>query len=204
MQQEEDEEDDLGRLKRSSLSSSCSSSELHLSRRHLQQHLRRSTSSNSGELLVHAELAEKLDERRRSITNNEAASGEEDQQLQLMDRRQMRQFSRADEYLYAMKEDLAEWFNILYPRMDIDAENFMDKLETGEDLVKVRKGEKRDTTLSSRRFWTTSLVVVVVVVGGGYHPSFLPSPRSLFLLHMAIAGEGGIVEEEEKLLPKDR
>ena len=48
-----------------------------------------------------------------------------------------RSFSRADEYLYAMKEDLAEWLNILYLGVDIDADNFMTKLETGELLVKV-------------------------------------------------------------------
>lgn len=40
--------------------------------------------------------------------------------------------------MYAMKEDLAEWFNILYVGVDIDADNFMNKLETGELLVKVR------------------------------------------------------------------
>jgi hypothetical protein len=37
-----------------------------------------------------------------------------------------------------MKEDLAEWLNILYAGVDIDADNFMNKLETGELLVKVR------------------------------------------------------------------
>lgn len=54
-----------------------------------------------------------------------------------MERRQLRQFSRADEYLYAMKEDLAEWLNSLYPLIDMDADNFMNKLETGEHLVQV-------------------------------------------------------------------
>lgn len=66
--------------------------------------------------------------------------------LQLMERRQLRQFSRADEYLYAMKEDLAEWLNLLYG-IDIDADSFMDVLETGEHLIKVgtgiKKGEQR-------------------------------------------------------------
>ena len=57
--------------------------------------------------------------------------------LQLMERRQFRQFSRADEYLYAMKEDLAEWMNNLYPLIDMDADNFMNRLETGEHLVQV-------------------------------------------------------------------
>jgi hypothetical protein len=55
----------------------------------------------------------------------------------MLERRPFRSFSRADEYLYAMKEDLAEWLNILYVGVDIDADNFMSKLETGELLVKV-------------------------------------------------------------------
>ena len=57
--------------------------------------------------------------------------------LQLVEKRQLRSFSRADEYLYAMKEDLAEWLNLLYPVVNIDAENFMDTLQTGEHLLRV-------------------------------------------------------------------
>jgi sRNA-binding carbon storage regulator CsrA len=34
-----------------------------------------------------------------------------------------------------MKEDLAEWMNNLYPHIDMDADNFMNRLETGEHLV---------------------------------------------------------------------
>ena len=36
-----------------------------------------------------------------------------------------------------MKEDLAEWLNMLYPVVNIDAENFMDTLQTGEHLLRV-------------------------------------------------------------------
>ena len=36
-----------------------------------------------------------------------------------------------------MKEDLAEWMNSLYPHIDMDADNFMNRLETGEHLVQV-------------------------------------------------------------------
>ena len=66
-------------------------------------------------------------------------SSQEEQQmsLQLVEKRQLRSFSRADEYLYAMKEDLAEWLQLLYPHINIDAENFMDTLQTGEHLLKV-------------------------------------------------------------------
>ncbi len=76
-----------------------------------------------------SELPDKLEERRQSQ--------EDSSSLQLTERRQLRQFSRADEYLYAMKEDLSEWLNLLYPHVEIDADNFLDRLETGEHLVKV-------------------------------------------------------------------
>ena len=59
--------------------------------------------------------------------------------LQLVEKRQLRSFSRADEYLYAMKEDLAEWLNLMYPHINIDAENFMDTLQTGEHLLRVSR-----------------------------------------------------------------
>ena len=99
------------------------------------------------------ELETKLEERKRSLNSSLSSrdsdsgsviSGANDKcddksdPLHLMAQRQFRSFNRADEYLYAMKEDLAEWLNMLYTDIDIDAENFLDKLETGEILVKVR------------------------------------------------------------------
>lgn len=39
-------------------------------------------------------------------------------------------YSTKDEYIYAMKEDLAEWFNSMYSTQ-LTAENFIDKLENG-------------------------------------------------------------------------
>ncbi|XP_025944149.1 GAS2-like protein 1 [Apteryx rowi] len=45
----------------------------------------------------------------------------------------IRPFRSSEEYLYAMKEDLAEWFNTLYD-LDIQVDNFMETLETGYDL----------------------------------------------------------------------
>ena len=40
-----------------------------------------------------------------------------------------------EEYLYAMKEDLAEWLNNLY-NLSINEENFIQKLETGAVLCR--------------------------------------------------------------------
>ncbi|XP_037090795.1 uncharacterized protein LOC119111074 [Pollicipes pollicipes] len=44
--------------------------------------------------------------------------------------RPFRPFKTSEEYLYAMKEDLAEWLNMLYV-LRMTAENFMEVLETG-------------------------------------------------------------------------
>uniref|UniRef100_A0A670ZJR8 Calponin-homology (CH) domain-containing protein n=1 Tax=Pseudonaja textilis TaxID=8673 RepID=A0A670ZJR8_PSETE len=45
----------------------------------------------------------------------------------------IRPFRSSEDYLYAMKEDLAEWLNTLYD-LDVQVENFMGALETGYDL----------------------------------------------------------------------
>jgi hypothetical protein len=110
------------------------------------------------------ELETKLEERKRSlnsslssrdsdsgsvVSSNGANDKSSDDPMHLMERRHMRSFNRADEYLYAMKEDLAEWLNMLYIEIDIDAENFLGKLETGELLVK-------ETVITPTTKWKTS------------------------------------------------
>lgn len=55
----------------------------------------------------------------------------------LLEARPYRPFKSSEEYLYAMREDLAEWLNTLYPEMQINVENFMEKLDTGVSLCKV-------------------------------------------------------------------
>ncbi|KAF3695794.1 GAS2-like protein 1 Growth arrest-specific protein 2-like 1 [Channa argus] len=47
----------------------------------------------------------------------------------------IRPFKSSEEYLYAMKEDLAEWLNTLYD-LDISADTFMEGLETGCGLCR--------------------------------------------------------------------
>ena len=44
-------------------------------------------------------------------------------------------FKSQDEYLYAMKEDLAEWFTCLY-KIEIGVDNFFDVIDTGVRLCK--------------------------------------------------------------------
>ncbi|KAG5900298.1 hypothetical protein JTB14_000824 [Gonioctena quinquepunctata] len=52
----------------------------------------------------------------------------------LLEARPFRPFKSSEEYLYAMKEDLAEWLQTMYPHLNIFVENFMEKLETGVAL----------------------------------------------------------------------
>lgn len=55
----------------------------------------------------------------------------------LLEARSYRPFKSSEEYLIAMKEDLAEWLNALYPELRINVDNFMDRLDTGVALCKV-------------------------------------------------------------------
>lgn len=96
---------------------------------------------DSLERQLSTELELKLQKRRESEQRKLSAEfgelNEEEGNLQLSEKRQLRSFSRADEYLYAMKEDLAEWLNLLYPWIQIRADTFMDSLQTGEHLLRV-------------------------------------------------------------------
>ena len=70
----------------------------------------------------------------------EADGGGEGQEVEvvLMEPRPFRPFKSSEEYLVAMKEDLAEWLHRLYyPQLNIDFDNFMDVLEDGVALCKV-------------------------------------------------------------------
>lgn len=54
----------------------------------------------------------------------------------MVEQRAFRPFKTCEEYLYAMKEDLAEWLNNLYEELFINVENFWDRLDTGSVLCK--------------------------------------------------------------------
>jgi len=56
---------------------------------------------------------------------------------QLLTLREFRPFKTSDEYLWAMKEDLSDWLNLLYPELNITPQAFMECLETGVTLCKV-------------------------------------------------------------------
>uniref|UniRef100_A0A6A7G5X4 GAS2-like protein 2 isoform X1 n=2 Tax=Hirondellea gigas TaxID=1518452 RepID=A0A6A7G5X4_9CRUS len=65
---------------------------------------------------------------------NANRSQEEDvDSILLLEKRSFRPFKNPEDYLYAMREDLAEWLNCLY-ELSINADNFFEMLETGEVL----------------------------------------------------------------------
>lgn len=49
----------------------------------------------------------------------------------MVEQRPFRPFKSSEEYLYAMKEDLAEWLNNLYPDSNMNVDNFFELLDTG-------------------------------------------------------------------------
>ncbi|XP_076305993.1 GAS2-like protein pickled eggs isoform X2 [Tachypleus tridentatus] len=68
-----------------------------------------------------------------SVTDDRGpAPGTEDEEfhVMLLEPRPFRPFKTSEEYLYAMKEDLAEWLNALY-ELDITVDDFLERLETG-------------------------------------------------------------------------
>lgn len=54
----------------------------------------------------------------------------------LLEARPYRPFKSSEEYLYAMREDLAEWMSTMYPELRMNVDNFMDRLDTGVALCK--------------------------------------------------------------------
>ncbi|CAH1163127.1 unnamed protein product [Phaedon cochleariae] len=91
----------------------------------------------------------------------------------LLEARPFRPFRSSEEYLYAMKEDLAEWLQTMYPHLNIAVENFMGKLETGVALcehanaLKVQAQEyveKKQAKKVMTRSVTGSLAVAQAIV----------------------------------------
>ena len=50
--------------------------------------------------------------------------------------KQSRDYRTHEEFVYAMKEDLAEWFNIMYDDLQLNVHNFMDQVGTGVIVCK--------------------------------------------------------------------
>ncbi|XP_070182658.1 GAS2-like protein 2A, partial [Littorina saxatilis] len=68
--------------------------------------------------------------------------------LLVLEPKSLRSFTTNDEYLYAMKEDLADWFACLY-KLQMDADTFLAILETG--VVLCRHANEVQTFFKDRR-----------------------------------------------------
>lgn len=63
------------------------------------------------------------------VMTTSKSSSAESQSRCCFEMRSVQPYSTTDEYLYAMKEDLAEWLSSMYPEWSsINAENFLEYL----------------------------------------------------------------------------
>ncbi|KAH8414953.1 hypothetical protein KR215_011827 [Drosophila sulfurigaster] len=105
--------------------------------------------------------------------------------MAMLEARPYRPFKSSEEYLEAMKEDLAEWLSTLYPDLRINAENFMDRLDTGVALCKhanyVRQAaedylaRRQARNKSMTRSMTSGLAGPILALGNVH---FLPTAKS--------------------------
>ncbi|KAL7744173.1 hypothetical protein ACLKA6_009148 [Drosophila palustris] len=103
----------------------------------------------------------------------------------MLEARPYRPFKSSEEYLEAMKEDLAEWLSTLYPELSINAENFMDRLDTGVALCKhanyVRQAaegylaRRQARNKSMTRSMTSGLAGPILALGNVH---YLPAAKS--------------------------
>lgn len=56
--------------------------------------------------------------------------------LHSLEPKPLKPFKSSSDYLEAMKEDLSEWLNRLYPDLDLTTENFFNQLETGSIICR--------------------------------------------------------------------
>lgn len=129
-------------MSNSSNVSSNSSSSSSSSQQHQQQHQQHTSSNsrqNSSGSLQGAVTSNLLHSHTPSQSCTSLRSVEEDggsDSVLLMEKRSFRPFKSSEDYLFAMREDLAEWLSTLY-ELNINADNFFEMLETGEVLCQV-------------------------------------------------------------------
>ncbi|XP_041348145.1 flocculation protein FLO11-like [Gigantopelta aegis] len=84
--------------------------------------------------------------------------------LLILEPKSLREFTTNTEYLFAMKEDLAEWFSALYQK-EITAQNFLNVLETGVILCQhanevqtfAKQRRERGVSLEMRSYFVSSI-----------------------------------------------
>ncbi|XP_039500929.1 GAS2-like protein pickled eggs [Drosophila santomea] len=105
--------------------------------------------------------------------------------MAMLEARPYRPFKSSEEYLEAMREDLAEWLSTLYPELSINADNFMDRLDTGVALCKhanyVRQAaedylaRRQARNKSMTRSMTSGLAGPILAMGNVH---YLPAAKS--------------------------
>lgn len=73
----------------------------------------------------------------------------------ILEPKSFKPFKSKDEYLYAMKEDLADWFTCLYKK-SINVDNFFEILETGVELCKHANEVRKFALEQQKRLSTKS------------------------------------------------
>lgn len=71
--------------------------------------------------------------------------------LQITEMKSIQPYSTRDEYIYAMKEDLAEWFNSMYAS-NLTAHNFIDQLKSGVLICEHANNVMREAAYKSFPF----------------------------------------------------
>ncbi|KAH9395319.1 Gas2l1p [Tyrophagus putrescentiae] len=111
------------------------------------------------------QLQQHIEEPKRSYSSCALSLSSDTDMMIGFERKPYRPFRSNEEYLIAMKEDLAEWLNTLYT-LDITADNFLNRLETGVILCR-----HANSVLRTAREWKehnadfsalTNLVLTVV------------------------------------------
>ena len=64
------------------------------------------------------------------VSGTSTGNGDENEVVLALERKSVQPYKTADEYVYAMMEDLSEWFMALY-EVDINPDNFFEVIETG-------------------------------------------------------------------------
>lgn len=67
----------------------------------------------------------------QSYTKTNSQEQPESYTIHSLEPKPLKSYKTSSEYVEAMKEDLAEWLNQLYPDLDLDPQNFFEQLETG-------------------------------------------------------------------------
>lgn len=97
----------------------------------------------------------------------------------IVDMKSIQPFSTRDEYIYAMKEDLAEWFNSMYSTA-ITAHNFTDQLKNGVLICMHANNVMKEGAAKSFKFNISDLNAVGIINTAGLVKGIATSNTKMF------------------------